>query len=73
MYKKRSSFVNGRPLYGWSAQSSQITDHNTKHDSHFNGGINEKVRNSKKNGLYYMTDEEREQLIKEYMERSDDE
>jgi len=76
MYKKRSGFVNGRPLYGWSTgKQTKPNDYYNpyKRDPHFTGGMNRKIHESKKNGLYWLTDEERERMIQEYMENKENE
>lgn len=71
MYKKSSSFVNGRrPLYGWSTQS-------TKPNSYpadicvLGSNLTKKIKDSKEKGLYWMSDEEREKLIQEFLEKRD--
>jgi hypothetical protein len=72
MYKKRSGFMNGRPLYGWSTGNyTKPNECNSGHgDPHFTGGMNRKIRESKKNGLYWLTDEDRQHMIEEYWEKN---
>jgi len=73
MYKKSSSFVNGRPLYGWSTNGrTKPNNFDSINDPHFNGRINSKIYHSKKNGLYWLSDEERQKLIEEYLENENE-